>query len=115
MFGRGRSRIVARDFRCTGAEEQLLDCAHDRITLSQHASDQSGTTAGVICQGNTSRPTVCEHGDVRLADGPTKMEGRVEACVSGHWTVACDSTSYWGGINQARLICRQLEFPTYCK
>ena len=115
MFDRGKSRIVARDFRCTGAEGQLLDCPHNTITLSQLTSYQSLTAAGVICQGNTSRPTECEHGDVRLADGPTKTEGRVEVCAYGHWTIACDSSSYWGGFNQAKLVCQQLEFPTYCK
>ena len=115
MFGRGGNRIVARDFRCTGAEERLLDCRHYTITLSQYTSYQSATTAGVICQGNTSMAIECEQGDVRLVDGPTEMEGRVEVCVSGYWSIACDSSSYWNGINQAKLICRQLELPTHCK
>ena len=115
MFGRGRNRIIARNFRCTGDEEHLLDCRHNTITLSVRTSYQSGTTAGVICQGNTSTAIECEHGEVRLVDGPTKMEGRVEVCVSGYWSIACDSSSYWTGTSQAKLICRQLKLPTHCE
>ena len=116
LFGRGNNRIVARDFRCTGLEEQLLDCPHYTISLSSGTSLQSSTTAGVICQGDTSKPTECEHGDVRLVDGQVATEGRVEVCGDGYWATACDNNRYWsGGINQAKLICTQLEFPTYRK
>ena len=60
-------------------------------------------------------PIECEQGDVRLVDGPNEMEGRVEICASGYWSIACDNSSYWNGINQAKLICRQLKLPTTCK
>ena len=113
LFGRGKNRITARDFRCTGNEEQLLDCSHNTITLSHYTNYQSGATAGVICQGNTSTHTECEQGDVRLVDGPNEMEGRVEICISGYWSIACDN--YWNGINQAKFICRQLKLPISCK
>ena len=65
--------------------------------------------AGVICQGiNGSRPTECNRGDVRLVNGHSETEGRVEACAYGYWAMACDSN--WN-IGATRLVCKQLGFP----
>ena len=114
MFGRGNNQIVARNFRCTGVEEQLLDCSHSTIPLSHGPFYQYLTTAGVICQGDTSKPTECEHGNVRLVDGQIKTEGRVEVCAYGYWATVCDNSQFWS-TNQAKLICTQLDFPMYRK
>ena len=66
----------------------------------------------MICQGiNTSKPTECNHGDVRLVNGRRETEGRVEVCAYGYWAIACDSNSYWNTA-ATRLICKQLGFPT---
>ena len=55
---------------------------------------------------------VCsEEGAVRLVDGPTEKEGRVEICVNRRWGSACGSWS-WSDIN-ARITCRQLGYD--CK
>ena len=109
-FGRGTSRIVARRFRCTGAETRLISCSYSVITLSSGTSYQTYTPAGVICQGNTSTPTECKHGDVRLVSGLKETEGRVEVCANGYWAMACDSSSYWN-IAATRLVCKQLGLP----
>lgn len=112
LFGRGNGRIVAVDYECTGSEQQLSSCyLRTYIPLSYGASNQqqSLSTVSVICQGNTSQPTECEHGDVRLVDGQTEMEGRVEFCAYGYWTVACDN--YWDK-DETNAVCKQLGFPT---
>ena len=51
--------------------------------------------------------TVCNHGDVRLADGPNKTEGRVELCLDEEWLTVCD---YGFSSNEAQTICWQLGF-----
>ena len=109
-FGRGTSRIVARNFRCTGAETRLISCSYSAITLSSGISYQWPwyTPAGIICQGNTSTPTDCKHGDVRLVNGVKETEGRMEVCAYGHWAMACDSN--WN-IAATRLICKQMGLP----
>ena len=54
----------------------------------------------------------CTDGQVRLADGSTTYEGRVEVCRSGVWVAINDSTwSYY----DALVVCRQLEYPYQCK
>ena len=52
-------------------------------------------------------------GSVRLVDGPTPYEGRVEVCNIGQWGTVCARGYYW---NQywdnfdAKVVCRQLGF-----
>ena len=54
----------------------------------------------------------CTEGQVRLADGSTAYEGRVEVCRSGVWVAIYDSG--WS-YNNALVVCRQLGYPHQCK
>ncbi len=47
----------------------------------------------------------CSEGDIRLAEGATKLEGRVEICKNNMWGTVCHS--YWGKPD-ATVVCRQL-------
>ena len=47
----------------------------------------------------------CITGAIRLADGLTNHEGRVEMCYDNHWGGVCGN--YWDG-NEANVVCRQL-------
>ena len=49
----------------------------------------------------------CDHGDIRLEDGPTMFEGRVEVCLDGQWVTVCND--FWGS-NEIAVVCRQLGF-----
>ena len=50
---------------------------------------------------------VCEYGELRLVDGTTDLEGRVELCINETWGTVCDGG--WSTFD-AIVACRQLGY-----
>eukprot|EP00057_Strongylocentrotus_purpuratus_P033504 XP_791643.3 PREDICTED: deleted in malignant brain tumors 1 protein [Strongylocentrotus purpuratus] len=95
-YGRANGRIHLDNVRCTGFEVRLDDCSsngwgsHD----CSHLED-----VAVIC-------TVPNEGDVRLIDGHTTNQGRVEIYNNNQWGIICNRSSW--GATEATAVCRQL-------
>ena len=63
--------------------------------------------------GFISVPSSCATGDVRLVDGGSEMEGRVEMCRGGVWGAVYDYSGW--NYNDVKVICRQLGYPSECE
>jgi deleted-in-malignant-brain-tumors protein 1 len=84
------------DVTCSGDESSLQSCVHLSTLLSSYP------TVGVECLG-----VACGYGDMRLADGGTEAEGRVEVCIDNRWGTVCDNR--WNE-NSTAVACKHLGF-----
>lgn len=57
--------------------------------------------------GQETEISNCDHGEVRLLDGPNVREGRVEVCINNAWGTVC-STQF--GKKDAVVVCLSMEF-----
>ena len=59
---------------------------------------------------------MCEDGDVRLADGPSEYEGRLDICDGERWGTVCDDGWYSDSdivrVEDVSVACRQLGFSS---
>ncbi len=54
----------------------------------------------------------CREGSLRLVDGSSHNEGRVEVCLDGRWGTVCNDG--WTE-REVSLVCSRLGFPTLSK
>ena len=62
--------------------------------------------ASVVCQlRDVAKAATCTHGDIRLVNGTSQINGRFEVCLNNAWGTMCSEqvTS-----REASVVCRQL-------
>ncbi|XP_062577315.1 deleted in malignant brain tumors 1 protein-like [Saccostrea cucullata] len=98
MFGEGSKRKwMFSNFNCYGGETSLFKCGLSIIEASSCVNDGH---AGVVCyhSGNDS---------VRMVNGSSMHEGRVEIYLGGQWHSVCDSG--WDR-READVTCRSIGY-----
>lgn len=65
--------------------------------------------AGILFFTGISQGLTCTVGSIRLVNGNSSLEGRVEVCSGGLWGTVCDD--FWSDID-SRVVCRQLGYTS---
>uniref|UniRef100_A0A1X7U1B7 Deleted in malignant brain tumors 1 protein n=1 Tax=Amphimedon queenslandica TaxID=400682 RepID=A0A1X7U1B7_AMPQE len=97
FYGQGTGPIVLDNVGCAGTEGSLFNCTYLANHNCVHFED-----AGVMCQSASCNSTA-----VRLVNGLSETEGRVEVCLNGAWGTVCDD--FWS-TNDAVVVCNQLGY-----
>ena len=135
-FGRGTGPALLDRLRCTGSEQNLLNCSHSGRGITASYCNRYHDV-GVSCLGKSNlvdkivcefffkgynilfctfatlalfTPDNCTDGSVRLMHGSTPRVGTVQVCISSTWGSICDSG--WNS-QEADVVCRQLGFSTF--
>lgn len=93
-FGEGNGQIWAEEYLCEGNEMHLSLCP---VALRTDGTCNHSRDIGVVCS---------RYAEVRLVNGKSSCEGRVELKVLGTWGALCNS--HWD-IEDAHVLCQQLK------
>ncbi|XP_064617048.1 deleted in malignant brain tumors 1 protein-like [Liolophura sinensis] len=103
-YGAGSGTILLDDVVCRGTETHIELCRHSHFGTNNCNHNED---VGVVCPAGASNTTSSNETLVRLVNGPTPNQGRVEVKVSGRWGTVCDDlfTSVDAGV-----VCVMLGF-----
>ncbi len=107
---------VTVEINCNNEAEKFIDCLPSLIDISGR-----NQVAGLICSTFPVFQNIilsviysidCIEGALRMVDGSSYNEGRVEVCSNGRWGTVCGDG--WTE-REAALVCSRLGYPTLSK
>ena len=63
--------------------------------------------AKILCSDAATQFSNCTDNAIRLVEGNSSNQGRLEVCVNNAWGSVCDSTGVFTS-DEAKVVCRQL-------
>lgn len=121
-FGAGSVPVTIKNARCRETESSLAECVYT-ISHNVCSRDEHGIVGVQCIQGkcHTWESSVCtkqtligatqtdtvKSGELRLTDGLTRYEGRVEMYWNSEWRTLCNDG--WDE-SDAKVVCRQLNY-----
>ncbi|XP_052236237.1 uncharacterized protein LOC127848005 isoform X4 [Dreissena polymorpha] len=94
-YGRGSGTVHVSNLICSGSEKDVSECSYQSSHTCNHSDD-----VGIQCTVSTFTIT-----KIRLADGNSTFDGRLELFANGFWVSVCDMffTS-----NIGEMFCRMM-------
>ena len=89
-------------FQCTGSEPRLSQCK----SFNETAPKSSGYDVNLHCP-SAHCAAICSDGEVRLVEGKTGWEGRVETCFNQRWGVV--GGNGWT-LTNSHVVCNSLGY-----
>ena len=94
-------KIWLDNVQCNGSEQYLHDCRFNSWGVTSQRCVRHINDVGVVCYASDFEV------QIRLANGTTPSEGRVEINYNGRWGTICDHQ--WTSTDAA-VVCRQLGY-----
>ena len=114
---------------CLGSEKFLVNCTYSLTNLDRHYNDagvRCGAREFFLCYDKDffniyffvyfyththtfTAPVNCTNGKIRLVNGASPNQGRVEMCWNRAWGTITDDG--WSVVD-ARVVCRELGYTT---
>ena len=109
---RNSGNLTLYNVTCTGQTGTFTqDCSYSIVPGYTSGSCSLRSEMIVGCYQSAS----CNTGDIRLVDGNSTFEGRVEVCIQGLWGAISVYQSWYPSYDAMTVICRQLGFPWKCE
>ncbi|XP_033636271.1 deleted in malignant brain tumors 1 protein-like [Asterias rubens] len=105
FYGETTKTVLLDDVSCDGTEPELVMCSHGSWVDKSY--NQSGY-ASVVCTAPTPEGAIPD-GSVRLVDGDSALEGRLELYYQGIWGTVCGHN--WNALN-SDVACKQLGYQS---
>ncbi len=101
-------RSLGNDVNCNHDQDVGVVCAKGMCTYIERFHYIYTLNYLIILDSVVSNVILCATGSVRLIDGITDRDGRVEVCLNNEWIRVCQGN--WD-FRDAAVVCNQLGYP----
>ena len=110
-FRRNTGNLTLYDVFCSGSSDFFTeDCSYNIIPGYSSGGCNLQYEMIIGCYSQST----CTQNDIRLVDGDSPLEGRVEICYENLWGAITYYIYNWDA-NDAMVACRQLGLPWECE